>query len=289
MWLLTACSNLLLRPFRDQTSFTEARLSPDELQHLVEEASTVGSILPDAGDIASRAIELGALPIASLLIPRPQVAYLRRDASRDEVWALLRTREHARYPVVERDLDSIEGYVLQRDLVHQLIEGPKVDLAPILREVPVVAERTPAVEVLRSLQRKRAHLAVVVDEHGMTTGIVTIGDIAEELLGEVLSEHEQREEAIRREQPGCALVRADTPLQEVNRVLGVELPLSPDYATLSGLLMHKSGRILRAGQDLAVEDIRMEVVEATPRQVKLVRLHLPSEPAREDDLAEADA
>jgi putative hemolysin len=73
------------------------------------------------------------------------------------------------------------------------------------------------------------------------------------------------------------LVRADTPVQEVNRELGIDLPVSLDYTTLSGLLMHRSGRILRAGEELVVDDARIEVVEATPRQVKVVRVHLPSE------------
>jgi putative hemolysin len=276
VWFLTTVSNLLLRPFRDQTTFTEARLSPDELQHLVEEASTSGSLLPAAGDIASRAIELGELPISSLLIPRTQVAYLRQDATRDEVWALLKSRSHSRYPVVARDLDSIEGYVLERELVQQIVEEGRVDIAAILRGVPLVAARTSAVEVLRDLQDKRAQLAVIIDQQGMTAGIVTIGDIAEALLGEVLSEHEKPAEAIRREDDGSALVRADTPVQEVNRQLGSDLPVSPDYSTLSGLLMHESGQILRAGEELLVDGVRIEVVESTQRQVKRVRLHLPS-------------
>ncbi len=276
VWFLTTVSNLLLRPFRDQTTFTEARLSPDELQHLVEEASTSGALLPAAGDIASRAIELSELPISSLLIPRTQVAYLRRDATRDEAWALLQSRPHSRYPVVLRDLDSVEGYVLERNLVQQIIEGGSVDIGAILRGVPLVAARTPAVEVLRDLQEKRAPLAVVIDQHAMTAGIVTIGDIAEELLGEVLGEHEKPAEAIRRDAGGSALVRADTPVQEVNRQLGTDLPVSPDYSTLAGLLMHESGQILRAGEEQLVDGVRIEVVEATPRQVKRVRLHLPS-------------
>ncbi len=130
--------------------------------------------------------------------------------------------------------------------------------------------------MLRGLQQKRAHLAVVLDRHGMTAGIVTIGDIAEELLGALLGEHEKPDDAIRRDADGRALVRTEMSVQEINRQLGTELPVSPDYSTLSGLLMHESGQILRAGDDLLVDGVRIEVVEATPRQVKLVRLYLPS-------------
>lgn len=278
VWFLTSLSNLVLTPFRDQTTFTEARLSPDELQHLVEEASTSGSLLPAAGDIASRAIEMGNLPISSLLIPRSEVVYLRRNATRDEIWALLKSSPHSRYPVVERDLDSVGGYAFDRDLVQQLIEEKTCDVGKVIREVPLVAERTPAVQVLRLLQEKRAQLAIVIDDHGMTVGIVTIGDIAQELLGEILSEYETPSETILFEAPGIALVPANASLQEINRALGTDLPVSPDYATLSGLLMREAGRIMKDGEELTLDGVRFVVTGATPRQVKLVRMHLPSAP-----------
>jgi len=277
VWFLTSLSNLLLRPFRDQTTFTEARLSPDELQHLVEEASTSGSLLPAAGDIASRAIEMASLPISSLLIPRSEVACLRRNATREEIWALLKSTPHSRYPVVEHDLDSADGYVLDRDLVRQLIEEPTCDVGKLTREVPLVAEHAPAIQVLRLLQGKRAQLALVIDDHGMTIGIVTIGDIAEELLGEILGEYETPGQTITLEARGVALVPASTSLQEINRELGTDLPVSADYATLSGLLMHESGRIMRINEQLTLNGVRFVVADATPRQVTLVRVHLPSE------------
>lgn len=275
VWFLTTLSNILLRPFRDRTTFTESRLSPDELQHLVEEAASSGALLPAAGSIASRAIDLGALPISSLLIPRPQVAYLHRHATREEVWALLQSRPHSRYPVVAADLDSIEGYVTERDLVRQLVEERRIDLATILRQVPLVAARMTAVAVLRDLQERRSQLAVVIDSHGMTAGIVTIDDIAEEILGKILSENELPAEATLRDGEGHALVRADTPVQELNRELGLELPVSPDYSTLSGLLMHTSGKILQVGDETTVDGVRFKVLEATPRQVHRVRILLP--------------
>lgn len=283
VWFLTGTSNLILRPFRDETTFSEARLSPEELQHLVEEASETGSLSPAAGDIASRAIELNELPIASLLIPRPLVTYLRKSASKEEVWRILKEHPHSRYPVVEHDLDSVEGYVLNRDLVCQLVEDKEVKIADVMREVPIAMERAPAVDVLRTLQAKHAQLAVVVDQQGNTTGIVTIGDIAEALLGDILGENERSVESFRVEGPGVVLVRSTTPVQELNRALGTELPVSPNYSTLSGLLMTASGRIMKVGEELTVEHVKFSVVEASPRQVKLVRMHLPSRKPNDPD------
>jgi putative hemolysin len=283
VWLLTSLSNLILKPFRDQTTFSESRLSPDELQQLVEESAAAGSLSPSAADIASRAIELAQLPVVSLLVPRGDVATIAREATREVVWDTLKTRPHARYLVVGGNIDEIEGYVLERELIAQLMDQQEIDLPAITREVPFFVERTPAVEVLRALQQRRTKLAVVVDDQGMTSGIVTIGDMTEELLGEVLDEHERPRESVREESEGVALVRADTPVQEVNRVLGLELAVSPEYTTLGGLLMHESGTILKPGEVVQLhDDVSVEVVEATSRQIKRVRIRLPraSQPTR---------
>jgi putative hemolysin len=281
VWLLTQLSNLVLRPFRDSTTFTEARLSPEELQNLVEEAATAGSLAPNVGDIASRAIELGSLTVSSLLIPRQEVTTIINGASRDEIWSVLKAQSHARYPVVERDLDSTVGYVLARDIVERLVDGAPFELRSLIREVPFFVDRTPAAKALRELQASRAKLAIVVDEHGMSSGIVTIGDIAEVLLGEILDEHERPDDSIRLESSGVALVRAEAPIHEINRSLGIELPLSSDYATLSGLLMHTSSRIMRKGERLNIASADIEVVDATPRQVKLVRIRLARPPTEQ--------
>lgn len=288
VWLLTSISNLLLRPFGDQATFTESRLSPDELQQLVEESATAGALSPTAGDIASRAIDLAQLPVNSLLVPRAHVVSVRRGITAEAAWQLLKQQPHSRYPVVERDLDDVEGYVLARELIVQLMERREVDLPAITREVPFFAERTAAVEVLRTLQRKRTALAVVVDEQGMASGIVTIGDITEELLGEVLEEHEKPEDVVLVESPGVALVRGDTPVHEMNRALGLELPISSDYTTVAGLLIHQAGKILRTGEQLELSpEVVIEVVEATPRQIKRVRVRTAA-PAAGDGAPASD-
>jgi putative hemolysin len=272
VWLLTSLSNLVLRLFNDKTSFREARVSPEELQSMVDEAAIGGTLSPAVGDIASRALDLEQLPIAALLVPRGQVISITMHATRDEVWKVLERQPHARYPIVERDLDTLEGYVVARDLIAQIINTGAVDIRAALREMPTFSERTPTIEVLRGLQAQRLQLAAVIDEHGMTSGIVTIADVAAEVLGEILSEHERPVETIRHEGPAVALVRADTSIQDLNRALGTDFDTSHEYTTLSGLLMHRSGRIMRAGERLTIDGVELEVVEATPRQVKLVRV-----------------
>lgn len=278
VWVLTQLSNLILRPFRDTTTFSESRLSPEELRSLVEEAASSGAVPRGVGDIASRAIDLGQLAVSALMIPRKEVSALRIDADYETVWNALQNSPHARYPVVRDNLDAVEGYVLARDLVPQLVDK-RVDVRAVLREVPAFVEPFPAIRALRELQRRRSQLAVIVDEHGMTSGVVTIEDIVEELVGEILEEHERPVDLIQSEAEGVALVRAETSVQEVNRRLGIDLPISPDYATLSGLLMHSSARIMRPGERILIHGATIEVIDAGPRRVKLVRIWANAEAA----------
>jgi putative hemolysin len=274
VWFLTVVSNLILRPFKDETSFVEGKLSADELQQLVEEAGEAGSLDEDVSEIASRAIDLAQIRIGALAIPRTEMTTLDHDASVDDVWSLLKKEPHARYPVRGADR-SITGYVTARDLVLQLVEQKKIDTASILRELPFFAENTPAVDVLRGLQRGRQPLGGIVDEHGAVLGIVTVDDIMEELVGDVLAEHESPETHIKREGDKAYVVQAKMPVHELNRELELDLPQDPSYATLAGLLIHVAGHIPRAGEEHELsEHVRAKVIDASPRQVRTVRLEL---------------
>ena len=189
IWSLTTASNVVLRPFRDRTNFTEARLSVEELQLLVGEATAAGTVDREIGDIAARAIDLGRLKASSVMVPAREIAWLALDAGRDAVERTLRQVPHARYPV--RDASSkVVGYVLSHELYVQLLEG-KLDLTALLREIPTFPASAAAVEILRALQGARSEIGLIVDEHGAPSGLVSIEALAEKLFGEIVSEHER--------------------------------------------------------------------------------------------------
>ncbi|HYO74063.1 MAG TPA: hemolysin family protein, partial [Archangium sp.] len=133
VWFLTASSNLILRFFGDRTTFTESRLSPDELQQLVEEAARSGSLDPRAGEIASRAFELGNIPLSAVMVPRSRMVALRRHSSAEEIKQVLLERGHSRMPVYEESLDNIVGYVIAKDLLGVAWEGQLIVLEDVMR------------------------------------------------------------------------------------------------------------------------------------------------------------
>ena len=271
--VLTSASNAVLAPFGDRTTFAEARLSAEELSQLVEEATRTGALDAKAGEIASRAIDFGGLRASDVMVPRGRIVALPRSASEEELRRVLLEEGHARLPVYEKTLDEIAGYLVAREALALVWEKSLVVLDDLIRPVLFVPETARAAQVLRDLQARQSHIAIVVDEHGGVAGLVTLEDLVEELVGEILGEAEQAAPWVVREASGAALVRGDAPIREVNRELEIDLQEGRDYSTVAGLCIALAGGIPAQGARLAAHDgTVLEVVEASPRQVRRVRI-----------------
>ena len=274
VWFLTMCSNAVLRLFGDRTTFTEARLSRDELQELVEEAAKTGSVDPRASEIASSALEFEAVTVAEVMVPRTRVVALRRGAPAEEVQRVILEEGHSRMPVYDGNLDNIVGYVVARDVLALAWEKGLILLEDIIRPPYVVGERTRALDLLREMQRRRVQMAVITDEHGGLAGLATIEDLVEELVGDIFSEDDKPESFVVREPQGTAVVLGYAPVRKVNRALDLDLPVGADRTTIAGLCMSLAQAIPQAGERLTTEDgTVLEVVEASPRRVRKVRIH----------------
>lgn len=281
VWLLTQSSNLVLRPMKDRTNFSESRLSAEELQQLVEEASVAGSLPPAAGEIASRAIDLAALRVKDIMIPRGRVVGMPVVATRDDLHEILLKKPHSRYPVYDRNIDDVLGYLMARELYEALLEPGSLDVRALVRPVLFLPETTEAMSAMRKMQEARQRFALVVDETGGVVGGVTLADVAEELMGEVLDEDKkQPEQLIVPDENDTYLVRGDAPIHEVERVLDTSLEEEGSRAaTVAGLLIEKLGKIPLAGERTRLgEELDVEVVDASERRVKMLRVRrLPRE------------
>lgn len=273
VWFLTASSNVVLRLFGDKTSFTESRFSPDELQELVEEAARTGSLDPRTSEIASRALDLRNLTAAAVMVPQPNIVALPRDASVEQIRHVL-AKKHTRLPVYEHTLDNIVGYVALKDMMLPAVAGEKIDLGKLLRPVQFVPGLTKAVDLLQVMQHRRGSIAIVVDEQGGVMGLVTIEDLIEELVGEIFHDHDQPSDAIRREPAGTFLVQGTVSVRELNRQLRLELPEGETWVSVAGLCITLADSIPEAGAKLSTADgTVLEVIEASPRRVRSVRIH----------------
>ncbi len=274
IWLLTVCSNLVLRFFGDKTTFTETRLSRDELQQLVEEAAKTGSVDPRASEIASRALGFGEVTVAEVMVPRTRVVALRRGAPAEEIQRVILEEGHSRMPVYDGSIDNIVGYVVARDVLALTWEKGLLVLEDILRPPHKVAEGTKALDLLREMQRRRTQMAVVLDDQGGLSGLVTTEDLIEELVGDIMSEDDVPEVFFTREPVGTILVQGWASVRKVNRDLHLDLPVGKDRTTIAGLCMSLAQAIPQAGEKLTTDNgTVLEVVEASPRRVRRVRIH----------------
>ncbi len=275
VWVLTTTSNLVLRLFGDSTNFVEAKLTREDLEHLVEEASTGGGIDIGTSDLMERALEFTRLNTADVMVPRRFMKAVAIDASPEGLREVMLTAGHRRVPVYEGSIDNITGYVLREDVLKCLWEGRPVRIAELRREPYFVPEVMPAQRTLRELQARRLHLAIVVEEHGGVAGLVTLEDLLEELVGEIFHEHDQQaHKPIRHDADGSWLLLGTVGLRDVWRELDIELPEQGLARTVGGLLVALAGeRVPTVGERFAVgAGFELEVVEASLRRVRAARL-----------------
>ena len=277
-WLLRASSNLFLRPFDDRTTFVEARLSPEEIQQLVDQAAQAGSVDRRAGEIASRAIDFGALTAVQVMLPRGRVVAVSRTASTEALQRIVLEHGHTRLPVYDRAIDNVVGYVTVKDVLALAWENKLLVLEDIIRPAFYVVETMRAVDLLGEMKRRRVQLAIVVDERGAMSGIVTMEDLLEELVGEIVGENEKATpDPIRREPDGTAVIQGDVPIREVIRQLGINLPEGERWSTVAGLCLELAGRIPAIGERFLTPcGAELEIVDASARSVRTVRIHPPA-------------
>ncbi len=271
--VLTGASNLVLRAFGDSTSFTESRLSREELQQIVDEAATTGSLDPHAGEIASRALAFEGLDAYTLMVPRHDVVMVPLQATVSELARLSAERGHARVPVYDGNPDNVVGFVNVRDLLAAFALEPGTTLQAHLHPPLFVPDSIRAPALLRRLQEERTHLALVIDEQGILMGLVTVEDLLEEIVGEILSENDLPTVDLRKEPDGAWIAAGDVAVHVLERETSIELP-EGEYATVAGLVLALAGRMPKVGCVVEVPEagVSLEVVEATPRRVKVVRI-----------------
>ncbi|MGE0545736.1 MAG: hemolysin family protein [Kofleriaceae bacterium] len=272
--LLSGCSNLVLRLFGDRTSFIEARTSRDELQEMVAEAARSGSIDARSSEIATRALEYADVMVSEVMVRRDHIVAIRKDASADEVQRLILEEGHSRMPVYDDDADRMIGYVVALDVLAVVWERGLVVIPDIIRPLLAVPMTARINMVLREMQARRTKIAVVVDELGGTSGLVTIEDLVEELVGDIHTEDEVPDELVRRESDTTFLVAGWVPIRKVNRALGTALPIASHSTTVAGLCMVLALTVPTPGTRLQAPDgTEIEVIDASSRRVRMVRVH----------------
>jgi CBS domain containing-hemolysin-like protein len=254
---LNATGNALLGlvGIRRQEVDAERYHTPEELEYIVKESQEGGMLRGEAGKILRELFEFGDLTAAQAMVPRVRLLGIPVAMEVDELRELVRAHPHTRYPVYTGDLDHIIGSVHIKELLRHFIAGQPIS-ARDARPVPYLPATMAMDDVLATMRRHSAQMAVVMDEHGGTAGLVTIEDLFEEVVGEI---EESRERApIVREAEGRLLVRGTVRLKDVGEALGIALE-HPEVLSVSGLVLTELGRPAAAGDVVNWSNIRIDV------------------------------
>ena len=263
--------NLLRRGF-PLPSEPDDEASDEEVEAFLETGEEEGILEEDEAAMVRGVLELDEMLVREVMTPRPSVVSVSDEASRQEVERLVAESRHHRIPVFGA-ADQVVGVVDAVDLV--AVPGGGGELAPLLRDVPVVPETKRVDDLLREFKLSKQTFAVVVDEHASVSGIVTLRDISEEIVGEVHEEDEPFEEDLVREGDGVYRVRGGAELDEVARLTGMTLPDSLNGAafdTVSGFALAAFRKIPAPGEAVEQDGLRIEILEADERRIYRVRL-----------------
>ena len=245
--------------------------TPEELQLIVEESHHGGAIRAESGEIVRELFEFGELTASQVMVPRVRIVGIPLGATPADIRQIVAQRNHTRYAVYDGDLDHIVGMLHVKDLLRRLMQNDPV-IAADVRRVPVVPETAALDDVLAAMQRTHAHMAVVVDEHGGTAGLVTIEDLFEEVVGEI-DEGVPVAPALQAQPDGSVEVAGTVRLDELGQHFHLDLE-HEDVDSVSGLVLARLGRPPSVGDVVEYDRIRLEVTATTGRGVKQARAWL---------------
>jgi len=282
--LLGAAINIILRLVGAATSAAPLAQAHEEIRSTIELHKQEGEIAKHDRDMLGGILDLGEVPVADIMTHRRDMVTIDARASLDETVKLVEENPFTRYPVWRDDPDHIVGYLHARDLLvavkrAQEAETP-VDIEALLSEPWFIPDTTSLKGQLLAFRQRRQHLALVVDEYGSIMGLVTLEDIIEEIVGDIVDEKDVEVQGVRIQADGSMLVDGKVTVRDLNRQFDWRLP-DDEAATIAGLVIHEAQRIPEVGQAFSFHGFRFEVKARKGHQVTRLRLvpPLPTEDA----------
>lgn len=282
VFVLNGAGNLVLRAFGlEPVKGHQMVHSVDELKLLINASHEGGALETEEKDLLQKVFKFGDLVARKVMIPRTDMTCLPAAANLDEVADISLRTGHTRFPVFLKDIDDVIGILHMKDVVHFLRSGSVFDLKQIMKEAAFVPESMPILQLLGFLKQKHTQMVIVVDEFGGTSGLVTLEDVIEEIIGDFYDEHHPALQDIVHINENEVLLRARVRLDEINERfhLGLE---SEDADTIGGYVLQRLGSIPHVGDVVEVQRARIKVEEMSRWKIKTVRLLLQPQAVEQD-------
>lgn len=275
--LLVRVANLSTRILGIKAKPKGPMLTEEELKTAVSVVEEEGIIEEEEKKMIHHIFEFGDTIVREVMTPRPDMVVLSSKTTAEETLDLIMKEGHSRIPMYKDNIDNIIGVLYARDLLEVFGKGEeKKSLRQMLRPALFVPETKRVSELLRELQQKKIHLAIVVDEYGSTVGLATIEDLLEEIVGEIYDEYDLEENMIEPVSENKVRVDARLPIDELNEHLGVDIS-NADVDTVGGLILELSGRVPRKGEEITFQNLKFKVEKVIGHRIhKILITKLPT-------------
>ncbi len=245
-------------------------ITEQELRASAEVASEEGEIEDEEKELIHSIFEFGDTIVREVMVPRPDIVAIEHDRTLRDVQALVLKHGYSRVPVYREDLDDVAGIVYAKDVLKAVHQGKHdVPLNEVIRETHYIPETKKIAELLREMQRDKFHIALVTDEYGSVSGLVTLEDLLEELVGEIADEYDREEPELEEVGDGLYRVSGKASIDDVNELLDAELP-DEEWDTVAGLMLELFGRIPKSGDDVDFQGLSFTAEEVQGRRIAKV-------------------
>ena len=289
VWFLTRLTSAITKLLGVSMS-SDAQMTAEELKLIVERGGEQGILEAEEEQMINAVIELGDRRLHEVMVPRIAIVALPVTATLDEAIDLIVGEGHSRVPVYEESIDGVIGIVYAKDLLPVLKVGSNArpTVRALLRTPLFVPESMSIDDLLHEFQRRKVHIAIVLDEYGGTAGLLTIEDLLEEIVGEIQDEYDVEEPMIERLSPDEVRIDGRVDVDELGEIFEIPLALedADEYDTVGGLIFHRLGKVPKPGDEVRLNGLKLTVETTDGRRVGkvlAVRQRDPDDDADEDD------
>lgn len=271
--VLEFITDALFRLFGAKRTDERTFMSSDEIRTLIDMGTEEGVLEEDEQEMIHGVISFGELMAKEVMVPRTDLVCLAANATLKDAVDVANKSGYSRLPVYEGNQDNVIGVLYAKDLLKVLSDGQTTGgIRDLLRECVYIPQTNTLDDVLTELQDKRVHLAVVVDEYGGTSGIVTMEDLLEEIVGEIFDEYDRSREAIRPVNENVAFVDARVHVDDVNEALGTDIPEDEAFETIGGFVYQSLGRLAEEGEEFEAHGVRVRIEKVSNRRILRVKI-----------------
>lgn len=278
--VLTLSTNVILKPLGRKPFTERTYITEEEVRMLIREGGEQGVFEPTEQELIHSVFEFTDMSAKEVMVPSTQMVTVNLGMSVEEIRSIIAEEQFSRYPVIGKDLNDIRGILYAKDFLNAAASG-EVDIRKLVKPPFFIPETMKISNLLKEMQKRRVHMAFVIDEYGSVSGLVTLEDLLEEIVGEIRDEYDIESPVIQLNEK-TYIIDASISIRDLREDYGLEIPESSEYETLGGYLLTVLQKIPRTGDVIEQEDKRIIISEMVGQRISKVRLEIM--PATQTDI-----